>query len=83
MSPLAIGWYVVVRRCLQPRSWRSWAQSHDSNWRPRSVEIVEGTPKSAIQPVANVSVTVSAVMFGMGNVSGQRVKQSMQVSMYV
>ena len=55
-------------------------ESLDSNWRPRSVEMVDGTPNLAIHPEANVKATVSAVMSGMGSASGQRVKRSMQVS---
>ena len=43
---------------------------------------VEGEPKRAIQPLTNASATVSAV-FAMGVASGQRVKWSTQVRMYL
>ena len=58
------------------------SQSRDSNCRPRSVEMVDGTLNRAIQPEANVSATVSAVMSVIGNASGQRVKRSIHVSIY-
>ena len=58
-------------------------KSSDSNWRPLSVEMVEGVQKRAIQPEMKARVTVSAAISGIGMASGQRVKQSMQVSRYV
>ena len=67
----------MVRRCLQPKMCRSLAQSLDSNLCPRSVV---GTPNRAIHPKANVWATVSAVISGIGNASGQRVNRSIHVS---
>ena len=58
-------------------------KSSDSNWRPLSMEMVEGVPKRTIQPEMKARATVSAVIFGIGMASGQRVKPSMQVSRYV
>ena len=58
-------------------------KSSDSNWRPLSVEMVEGVPKRATQPEMKARATVSAVISGIGMASGQRVKRSMQVSRYV
>ena len=57
-------------------------KSSDSNWRPLSVEMVEGVPKQAIQPEMSARATVSAVISGIGMATGQRVKWSMQVSRY-
>ncbi len=57
--------------------------SRDSNWRPLSVVTVEGTPNLEILPLMNSCATVSAVMSEMAKASGQRVKRSTQVSMYV
>ena len=34
----------------------------DSNWHPRSVTIVEGTPKRETQPLRKACATASAVM---------------------
>ena len=70
----------MVRRCLQPRRWRSCAQSRDSNCHPRSVVMADGTPNRAIHPVVKVRATVSAVISAMGNASGHRVKRLMQVN---
>ena len=38
-------------------------KSSDSNWRPLSVEMVEGVPKRAIQPEMRARATVSAVIW--------------------
>ena len=40
-------------------------------------------PKRAIHPFTNASATVSAVMWGMGIASGQRVNRSIQVRRYL
>jgi hypothetical protein len=47
------------------------------------VVIVSGQPKREIQPVRRACATVSAVMSGMGMVSGHRVKRSTAVKQYV
>jgi hypothetical protein len=59
-----------------PQSLAKELKSCDSNWRPWSVVMVCGQPKRDIQPVKRARATVSAVMFGMGMASGQRVKRS-------
>jgi hypothetical protein len=78
-SSLALGWWTVVRESWMPhslaREWKSWY----SNWRPLSVVIVCGQPKWDIQPVSRARATVSAVMPGMGTISGQRVNCSTAV----
>ena len=81
--PLASGWYAVVRIRAEPRKCMSWRHRSDSNCAPRSVVIVDGTPKRAIQPVTKACATVGAVMSGRGMASGQRVKRSTQVRRYV
>ena len=57
-----------------------WVKSSDSNWRPLTVEIVEGISKEAIPPEMKARAMVSAVISGIGIASGQWVKHSMQVS---
>ena len=52
----------MVRARLDPRRVMSVFHSRDSNWRPRSVTIVEGTPKREIQPVRKAWATASAVI---------------------
>ena len=52
----------------------------DSNWRPWSVETVDGTPDWEIHPLRKARATVCAVMSVIGIASGQRVKRSVQVS---
>ena len=49
----------------------SWRHRSDSNCTPRSVVIVDGTPKPAIQPVMKACATVGAVMSGRRIASGQ------------
>ena len=66
----------IPSRCI------SCSHRPDSNWEPRSVVTVEGTPNRAIQVVAKASATVSAVMLAMGMASGQRVKRSIHVKRY-
>jgi hypothetical protein len=66
-----------------PQSLARKCKSCDSNWRPWSVVMVCGQPKRNIQPVKRARTTVSAVMFGMGIDSGQRVKRSTAVRQYV
>ena len=75
-----MGWYAVVRIRLDPNSLVSSAQRFDSNWRPRSVVMVDGVPNHAIQPLTKASATDSAVMLVRGKASGQRVNLSMHVS---
>ena len=55
-------------------------QSVDSNWRPRSVETIDGIPNREIHPLRKARATVCAVMSVIGIASGQRVKRSIQVS---
>ena len=45
--------------------------------------IIDGTPNAATHRVTNARATVSVVMSGREMASGQRVKRSMQVSVYV
>ena len=66
-----------------PNSCVSCSHILDSNCRPRSVVMVEGTPKREIHPLINAVATVSAVMSGIGITSGQRVNRSIHVSIYV
>ena len=42
----------------------------DSNWRPRSVVIVDGVPNREIQVLTKARATVSAVMSARGMASG-------------
>ena len=49
------------------------AKSDASNWAPRSVVMVEGTPYTEIQRDMNTRATVSAVMSGIGSASGHLV----------
>ena len=49
------------------------------DWRPRSVTIMEGTPKRAIQPLMKVCVTASAVIVESGRGSGHHVNLSTHV----
>ena len=48
-------------------------QSLDSNCRPRSVMMLEGTPNREIHPLMSAWATASAVMVVRGIASGQRV----------
>ena len=58
-------------------------QSVDSNWHPRSVETVDGTPNWEIHPLKEAQATVCVVMSVIGRASGHRVKQLIQVSRLV
>ena len=49
--------------------------------RPRSLEMVDGTPNRAIQPVAKVRATVSAVMSFMGKSEAIDAREQVSVSM--
>ena len=80
MKPFTIGWYAVVRIRLDPSSCISCVQKADSNWDPRSVVTVEGTPNLEVHPLTKAYATVSAVMSVIGMASGQRVNRSLQVS---
>ena len=57
-------------------------KSPDSNWRPRSVVMVEGQPKFATHRSTKARATVSAVMSLIGTASGHRVKRSTHVKRY-
>ena len=59
-------------RFVPSRAVRSF-QRRDSNCRPQSVTMLEGTPNRAIPPLMNVCATASAVMLESGMASGQRV----------
>ena len=48
-------------------------QRCDSNCRPQSVTILEGTPNQAIHPLINVCATASEMMLESGMASGQQV----------
>ena len=52
----------------------------DSNLEPLSVVMTEGTQKRATQLDTKASVTVSAVILGMGRASDQRVNLSITVN---
>ena len=54
-------------------------QRLDSNWRLRSVMIMVGTPKRAIQPLMKACATASGVMEVRGRTSGHRVNLSTHV----
>ena len=45
-------------------------QSVDSNWRPRSVETVDGIPNREIHPLRKARATICAVMSVIGIASG-------------
>ena len=68
--------------CLVPSNVISLLQRFDSNCRPRSVVMVEGTSKREIQVHRKAFATVSAVLSAIGIASGQRVNLSIQVRMY-
>jgi len=76
--PFVWGWYAVVLACLEPRRDMRLVQSWDSNCRPRSVMMVEGTPTREIHPLRKAWATALAVMAVRGMASGQRVKWSTQ-----
>ena len=67
--PFAWGWYVVVWMFLAPRSCDNLWNSSDSNWCPRSVVTLSGTPFLATHTARNVLAVVYAVMSGIGNAS--------------
>ena len=56
---------------------------YNRNCPPWSVVMTEGTPNCATRPATNALATVSAVISAIGIASGQCVKQSTHVSMYV
>ena len=64
---------VVPRSCINSR------QSADSNWRPRSVVRVDGTPNLETHVLTNAFATTSAVMAEIGMASDQRVNLSTHV----
>ena len=74
-----MGWYAVVRIHLEPNSCIRQFQRADSNWDPRSVVTVDGTPNREIHPLINGWATDSTVTSLIGTASGHRVKWSMQV----
>ena len=65
----------MVRERLEP----SREVRLDSNCRPRSVTMVDGTPNREIQPLRNAFATASAVIELRGMASGHRVNRSTQV----
>ena len=73
----------MVRIRAEPRKCMSWRHRSDLNCAPRSVVMVDGTSKPAIQPLTKACATVGAVMSGRGMASGQRVKRSTQARRYV
>ena len=80
---LELGWYAVVRMRFKPNICISSFQGYESNWRPLSVEKVEGTPKRAIQQLTKAQAIVSAVISVIGMASGHYVNRSTQVSIYL
>ena len=68
--PLELGWYAVVQIRFGPNNCTSSFHRHESNWRPLSVEIVEGTPNRAIQLLTKDRATVSAMILAIGMASG-------------
>ena len=79
-KPFASRWYTVVLILLQPsRSGNFW-KKRDSNWRPLSVVMREGTPNLAIRLNRRVCAPVSAVTLVTGKVAGQQVNLSILVS---
>ena len=70
----------MVRMRFEPRRLESDVNKEASNWAPRSVVMVEGTPKMEIHLETKARATVSAVISGSGMASGHRVKRSMHVS---
>ena len=60
----------MVRERLEPVRL---LHNRDSNYRPRSVTMVDGTPNREIQPLRNTFATASVVA------SGHRVNRSTQV----
>ena len=73
----------MVRERLEPSRDMREFQSWDLNCRPRSVAMVEGTPKREMQPARKAWATDSAVMEVRGIASGQRVNLSTHVRRYV
>ena len=72
----------MVLCLVAPRSCASLAQRLDSNCRPLSETMVEGTPNLATHPCTNARATESAVMLVSGKASGHRVNLSTQVRRY-
>ena len=70
--------FLTISNCLHKPS-----HNFDSNWTPLSLMIVPGVPKRAIHLLKKASATVSARISTNGMASGQRVKQSTQVSRYL
>ena len=66
----------MVLHRVEPISCISSRHRADSNWRPRSVVTVDGTPN---HPLTNALATMSAVIAEIGMASGQRVNLSTQV----
>ena len=60
-----------------------WVKSEDSNWAPRSVVMVDGTPKEEIQLEMKARAIDLVVISLSGIACGQRVKQSMMKSRYL
>ena len=81
--PLELGGYDIVRTRFESNSRISSFHRHESNRRPLSVEMVEGTPKRDIQLLTKARATVSAVISVIGMALGHHVNRSMQVSMYL
>ena len=65
-----------------PRRDNTSLQSDDTNWRPWSVMMVDGTPKRAIQPRNRAVAHEAAVMSVRGIASTQRENLSMIVNRY-
>ena len=59
------------------------SHNFDLNWAPLFVVIVAGVPNRAIHPLKKASATTLALISTSGIASGQRVKQSTQVSRYL
>ena len=72
----------MVLHRVEPRSCISSRQRADSNWLPRSVVTVDGTPNLEIHPLTNALATMSAIIAEIGMASGQRVNLSTHVKRY-
>ena len=68
---------------LMPHVFVSCWNISEPNCEPRSEVMVAGTPNVWIQPNANPSMTLWAVMSARGNATGQRVNRSTIVSRYL
>ena len=80
--PLELEWYAVVQMHFEPNNCNSSFHRHESNWRPLTVEFVEGMPKHPVPPLTKAQATISAVISIITLAWDHRMNQSIQMSKY-